>query len=284
MSNFIMAAAQQFPPATGGNEVFDINVSGTTYRVHKFTSSGTFTVYKNLTCEYLIVAGGGSPAVGWDVSAAMVGGAGAGGVLQGSSSFSAGNFTVLIGAGGSAMSNTTGYTLGNNGENSSISSIATAIGGGTSGTSGGSGGGGTHRQITFSQNPSPGGSGTVGQGFNGGSSSTWSGGQFEWRGGGGGGANAAGSNGVLGGAAGSGGVGIQSSIDGTSKYYAGGGGGGSAAPAGVGSGGLGGGGNGSFGGPGVSGSPNTGGGGGGGVTSRTGSAGGSGIVIIRYPI
>lgn len=283
MINFMLGAAQQLP-ATGGNQVYTIKVAGVTYAVHKFTSSGTFTVHKNLTCEYLIVAGGGSPAVGWDVAYAMVGGAGAGGVLQGSSSFSAGNFTVLIGAGGSAMSNTTGYTLGNNGENSSISSIATAIGGGTSGTSGGSGGGGTHQHITASQNPSPGGSGTVGQGFNGGSSSTWSSSVFQWRGGGGGGANAAGSNGVLGGAAGSGGVGIQSSIDGTSKYYAGGGGGGSASVAGVGSGGLGGGGNGSYSGPGVSGSPNTGGGGGGGATSRTGSAGGSGIIIIRYLI
>jgi hypothetical protein len=85
----------------------------------------------------------------------------------------------------------------------------------------------------------------------------------------------------------SGGInGLQSSIDGTMKYYAGGGG------RANGAGGLGGGGNGGTGWNGNPGAANTGGGGGGGQRERTGTstysklggAGGSGIVIIRYQI
>jgi hypothetical protein len=43
--------------ATGGDEVFDIDVSGTTYRVHKFTTVGTstLTVLKGGQVEYLLV-------------------------------------------------------------------------------------------------------------------------------------------------------------------------------------------------------------------------------------
>ena len=84
---------------------------------------------------------------------------------------------------------------------------------------------------------------------------------------------------------GAGGNGLQSSISGTSTYYAGGGGGGSYATT-PGIGGLGGGGAGVTGGSivGTSGTGNTGGGGGG--TDYPGGnsgAGGSGVVIIRYP-
>jgi len=300
MINFISGASQQLP-AQGGNQVYTIKVSGVTYAVHKFTSSGTFTAHKNLTCDYLVVAGGGSAAAGWDDQQvngilspnSAIGGAGAGGVIQASSSFSVGNFTVLVGAGGSSVSTNFNYVLGNNGSDSSIQTIASASGGGTSGTSGASGGGGTHRTTTSIVNPSPGGSGIVGQGFNGGTSSNWGAGTAFWRGGGGGGSNGVGGNGVYGGNAGSGGVGIQSSIDGVSKYYAGGGGGAARQNGRGGAGGLGGGGAGfaaTLGcigcpppGPGANGSQNTGGGAGGG-TSRTGASGGSGIVIIRYPI
>jgi hypothetical protein len=79
-------------------------------------------------------------------------------------------------------------------------------------------------------------------------------------------------------------VGTQSSISGTATYYAGGGGGGGGNIS-AGLGGLGGGGNGEAYGsrvP-VSGTPNTGGGGGGSWENATQGAGGSGIVIIRYP-
>jgi hypothetical protein len=51
--------------ATGGT-VYDVDVDGTTYRVHVFTTTGssTFTVTRAGTVEYLIVAGGGGGAGG----------------------------------------------------------------------------------------------------------------------------------------------------------------------------------------------------------------------------
>lgn len=78
--------------------------------------------------------------------------------------------------------------------------------------------------------------------------------------------------------------GLQSSIDGTIKYYAGGGGAGGGSP-----GGLGGGGSGGVGWSGNQGTPNTGGGGGGGQRdssgfSKSGGVGAAGIVIVRYQI
>jgi hypothetical protein len=104
-------------------------------------------------------------------------------------------------------------------------------------------------------------------------------------GGGGGGAGAAAANSI-------GGIGLQTSITGTSIYYAGGGGGGSALSGGSGSaGGLGGGGTGgsynftaSQTGPGAgqNGTTNTGGGAGGG-TGGQGGTGGSGVFILSVP-
>jgi hypothetical protein len=84
----------------------------------------------------------------------------------------------------------------------------------------------------------------------------------------------------LGGTTAIGGAGIASSISGTVTAYAGGGGGmaNSATAGGVGGGGTGGGA-----GSAVAGTANTGGGGGGGYSTSLGAAGGSGIVILRYP-
>lgn len=141
------------------------------------------------------------------------------------------------------------------------------------GVAGASGGGGATNAA--------GASGIAGIGNAGGTSSV------QFAGGGGGGAGGAGSN-TVGTAAGNGGVGLQSSITGTATYYSGGGGGGSYGANGNarGTGGLGGGGNGNSGsGNGTAGTTNTGGGGGGGgYSSLTGYAGGSGIVILRYPL
>jgi len=56
-------------PATGvvatGGTVYDVDVEGTTYRVHVFTTTGnsSFTVSQNGPVEYLIVGGGGSAAM-----------------------------------------------------------------------------------------------------------------------------------------------------------------------------------------------------------------------------
>ena len=123
------------------------------YRYHKFTSSGTFTNTTSLSVDYLAVAGGAGGG-----RSGFGGGGGAGGLLQSTTSLTAQNYSIVIGAGGSAYSNganTTGLGI-------------TAVGGGrgetyaSNGTDGGSGGGGGG-DITTS-----GGAGTTGQGNDGG--------------------------------------------------------------------------------------------------------------------
>jgi hypothetical protein len=228
--------------------------------------------------DYLIAAGGGGG--GGNNSGA---GGGAGGLITSSGlSVSPGtSYTVTIGAGGTSTPT--------NGTNSSFGG-QTAVGGGlgasnsggpTSPGSGGSGGGANY-------NGGGGGLGTAGQGNNGGSAVT---GATNYPGSGGGGAGAVGSN-ASGSVAGAGGIGLASTISGSSVYYAGGGGGSTQSGGTGGAGGLGGGGAGS---PatssnnGESGTVNTGGGGGAGGYGRSGvnvtgtnGAGGSGVVIIRY--
>lgn len=250
-------AAEGAGYATGGYVTSD-----ETYYYHTFTSSGTFTPQKSLSCDYLVVAGGGG---GNSCQAGITdsGGGGAGGLrstvtatggggsLESPLSLTAQAYTVTIGAGGSSNSN---------GSNSIFATI-TSTGGGRGGNisngpgNGGSGGGHGYDGV--------GGTGTSGQGFNGG--------QYA-----GGGAGAAAANGQS-----PGGIGVATIISGTSTYYAGGGG----AASGSQLGGTGGGGNGNNNGVGQTGTANTGGGGGGSrAVSGTfgGSTGGSGIVIVRY--
>ncbi len=270
------------PAPTGGT----ITTSGS-YRIHTFTSSGTFTVSEPIVAQYLVVAGGGSGGFGAP-SGNEAGGGGAGGYRSsvtgemsggGSSaesplSLTAGNYTVTVGGGGAGV-----FGGRNNGNNSTFHTI-TSTGGGAggannNGNSGGSGGGGSHPATN-------GGSGTSGQGYPGGTPPVNS------SAGGGGGAGAAGANGRHSGAgnvAAVGGIGVQSSITGTATYYAGGGGGGNPGTANYG--GLGGGGNGQGSqGSLTDGGNNTGGGGGGIISgsSTAGASGGSGIVIIRYQV
>ena len=248
------------------------------YKVHTFTSSGTFTLNSGPFSgdfEYLVIAGAGGGGSG------TAGGGGAGGYLTSSSvTLSGATYPVVIGAGGAG-----GASADNNGVQGSTSSFnSTApIGGGyggqesTSGGAGGSGGG------CGGVAANGGGSGTAGQGHDGGNSSGYSGPGFGSGGGGGSsavGANASGSTG------GAGGAGTASSITGSSVTRAGGGGGGSRSSGAAGAGGSGGGGAGGAGGSnsGTAGTTNTGSGGGGGADSsgNTGGNGGSGIVIIRY--
>ena len=232
--------------------------------------------------DYLVVAGGGAGGGG---AAYGGGGGGAGGLLQGITPITArSSLTVTVGAGGTAVS----CTSGNNGNNSVFGNI-TAVGGGGGnygygvGACGGSGGG----NGSDYRNPGPGtgvfSQPVAGQGNQGG-------GQIGSPGGGGG----AGMAGICGRSphvAGSGGAGVASAIGGVLSTYAGGGGG--AADYNACSipilGGAGGGGNGAYsstGGQNTAGSPNTGGGGGAANNvncKRIASNGGSGIVIISYP-
>src|SRR5210317_666931 len=78
------------------------------YRVHTFTSSGTWTVNETLTgVDWLVVAGGGGGGGG----GAAGGGGGAGGMIeQTGQTVSAQSYTVTVGAGG-------GYNSGGEGSN-----------------------------------------------------------------------------------------------------------------------------------------------------------------------
>ena len=282
--------------ATGGT----ITTVCTNYKVHTFTSDGTFCVSAGVgplaAADYLVIAGGGATGI-----SNHGGGAGAGGYRESkcatvsgcwtasplasatSLSISPGPYSVTVGGGAAA---------GSNGSDSVFSTITSAGGGkansGLNGSAGGSGGGG------YSETPgtTTGGAGNTPpvsppQGNAGGNGNT----SPNTGTGGGGGAGAVGSNGS-GNTGGNGGTGVASSIDGTPTTRAGGGGGGTELGT-NGSGGAGGGGNAGPGpssaaGIGSAGTANTGGGGGGGTRGSgssgdyAGGAGGSGVVIIRY--
>lgn len=290
----------------GGTTVFSNTPTGGTittsggYRIHSFTSNGTFSVPSSFlgTIDVLVVGGGGGG--GSD----MGGGGGGGGVIYntGFSVTPGSSIAVTVGAGGAGGLNGTNQIRGGNGGNSIFSSL-TAIGGGGGASDhdfgdaasvGGSGGGASGRNNNAA-------AGTPGQGFNGSASAG------SWYPGGGGGAGGAGGTNPA-----NGGAGISNSILGTA-YFWGAGGGGAGYTNIAGNGGVGGGGGGSpkvsgaglagTGGlnpgsdgnvgllgqqtnvPGGNGAPNTGAGGGGGAhydNGNHGGAGGSGIVVVRY--
>jgi hypothetical protein len=277
----------------GGNEPYDpfIRATGGTittngdYKIHTFDTVGTssFDILQlgtviNNSIEYLVVAGGG--AGGFQTNGQGRGG-GAGGLLSGSyTPLSTGSNSIIVGAGGVG---TTVFNCPDSGSNSSaLGFLAYGGGSGRGGntcTGNRNGGSGAGNGITLD----------AAQGFDGGTTNVP----------GGGGAGQVGQDGSSSTPlyAGNGGNGKQSSITGTSTYYAGGGGGG-----GVGgdfqdrlpgTGGLGGGGNG--GGPGGTGAQRSGkdatyyGSGGGGAGDIRGAVettysgdGAQGVVILRY--
>ena len=285
--------------ATGG-----VVSSDGTYWYHTFPFSGTFTPTQSLTADYLVIAGGGGGgSLGGGGGAggvrSTVGATGGGGSLESALSLTANTaYTVTVGAGGASGSS---GGAGVEGGNSVFSTITSTGGGrgagdGVSATTGGSGGGGgnspTSAGAAATASPVQ---GFAGGGYGGGGGS----------GSGGGGAGAAGGPGAVMStqvaAGGNGGIGVLISAfanatqTGVNTYYAGGGGGGGrkdsvGGDALGGTGGTGGGGRGgstSDSTPSTAGTANTGGGGGGGGYGnayRSGSAGGSGLVIIRYAI
>jgi hypothetical protein len=299
--------APPYVAATGGT----ITTSGD-FKIHTFTSSGTFTVTNagqasgSNSVDYLVVAGGASGG-GYDNYAAS--GGGAGGMrysfpnpATGGLAVTAQAYPVTVGAGGTHPLNQ--HYAGGNGANSVFSSITSTGGGGGGGYTnigppdnfpnyiakdGGSGGGAAVPQTYGSTNSDIGDGNTPpvspSQGNNGGNST----GNPVFLGGGGGGHNAVGANAPpSAGTAGAGGAGTALTITGSSVTYAGGGGGGANAGT-VGSGGAGGGGAGGGTASNIqatAGTANTGGAGGGGGNNPTptslGGAGGSGIVVIRY--
>jgi len=274
-------------------------ISGTDYRVITWHSSGELFVNgAPLTgVEYLVIGGGGG---GGGIGApGRGGGGGAGGFVTNLSVLPlvlvGGSYLTVIGAGGATS--TTLAVPGSNGQNSSFHTI-TANGGGGGGSRGtsatpaehnganGASGGGASNGVAGITGV--GGTGIAGQGFAGGAGAPLgiSGGE-PYPSGGGGGASQVGVTPVAGGRAGNGGNGLTTTIRGTTETFAGGGGAGdrglSAGRSGFG--GAGGGGNGA-----VSdvastaGTANTGGGGGGASDTQIGASGGSGIIVVRFPL
>jgi len=243
--------------ATGGTVS---NIAG--YRVHTFTSSGSFTVTGGVgTVEYLVVAGGGGAGFKESYGHNYIGAGGAGGFRTGTgfAVTSGTTYTVTVGAGGGAGNGSGGYGAGQQGQNSVFSTISATGGGGggkgSVGQAGGSGGGGGGNSSTGLA----GGAGNLGgytpvEGYAGGT------GSYNAGGGGGGGAGGAGTNAP----AGTGGPGVSSSITGTAITYAQGGYGSAGAGNGLTNRGNGGNCSSEF------------------ATSGGGGSGGSGIVIIRY--
>jgi hypothetical protein len=219
-----------------------------------------------ISTDYLIVAGGAGGGSGNGSGVSYGGGGGGGGMQSATTILDSGTqYNITVGGAGA------GGAQGANGSNSIISGTGlslTSIGGGGGagyptgpGRSGGSGGGGA-----FSRAP---GAGTPGQGNAGGAAGTGANGNVSSGGGGGGGAGGAGGN--PGTASVPGGIGRQWSVNGS--YYGGGGGARFAGTNPAGGGGT----------AGSLGVTNTGGGGGQGAGYSGGKAGGSGIVIVRYP-
>ena len=298
--------------ATGGT-VTDIEQDGQLFRVHTFTSSGTFEVTRGGVVDCLIVAGGGGGGGSWRHSGD--GGGGAGGVLEGNINVSPRQYQVVVGSGGEGGNQTFGsdrpegeggYYRAMPGGPSQFGENLIADGGGYGGSrlnnstadargeDGGSGGG----AGKGSSHTNVGGTGSPGQGHDGGATLGQSSVASDRAGAGGGGASDPGGDGDTN-AAGNGGDGVSSTITGQLVYYGGGGGGGHASSVTsnddprLGSGGLGGGGQGNagnFDSVSVShGAANTGGGGGGAggdhqQDGNHGGNGGTGIVIVRYRI
>lgn len=259
------ALPQAFIVATGGTITTDGN-----YKVHTFTSSGTFQITAGSgTVESLVVAGGGG---GGNASA---GGGGAGGLIYTTpgATYGTGSYTVTVGAGGAGAS---GGNNGSNGGNSVFDTITATGGGGggnnaVAGSNGGSGGGGggtSGGQV--------GGTGVGGQGFAGGTGVDVT----NSSGGGGGGCGSVGGNAAAA-VGGNGGTGCSNSITGSAVFYASGGGGSNSLST-QGTASAGGGANGAASAANNA-TANTGGGGGGrGDGAGTSGAGGSGVVILRY--
>ena len=305
----------EFIVATGGT----ITTSGN-FKIHTFTGPGALCVSSAGNCagsntvSYVTVAGGGGG--GYNRS----GGGGGGGYRESKAStdsytasplnatsgptynlpVSVQSYPVTVGGGGAASPSTS--NPGSSGVASSFSTITSAGGGGggdgntdgqpiTGGLAGGSGGGGG--ACSGPTTPRVGGAGNTPnvsppQGNNGGTVGPTV--SVTCSGAGGGGAGAVGANGTNN-TGGAGGVGVQTQANpavGSPSGFFGGGGGGGGKPCGGPSapGGFGGGAGGSYGQNAIAaGTVNTGGGGGGtGPTSEPirSTAGGSGIVIIRY--
>jgi len=281
---------------------FTINASDSVNPVVPRTFSITSRIPAPTTFDALVVAGGGGGGGGY-----YGGGGGAGGVRQLTGiSLTSSQCALAIGSGGA------GGTFGLAGTSGQNSSLAITSGttysasgggggagtqgnsGGTSALTGGSGGGGSLYKVYASGAAGNAGGYSPVEGYAGGTGSGYPN-DTNTNGGGAGGGGAGGVGESVVGAAnrgGQGGIGIYSSITGSSVGYGGGGGGGvwqGAQESGAGAAYGGGRGAQNTNGGGFAGTANTGGGGGAASgdnnpgSSGLGGAGGSGVIIIAYP-
>ena len=285
------------------------------YRIHRFNSSGTFTISSYLgdsvTVDYLLVGGGGGG--GMD----MGGGGGGGGAVAGSTVLGTGANIITVGGGGAG--GPAGSTNGQPGGHQFT--ISATNGGNTTalGLTANGGGFGASSYYGYTPNygtPGNGGCGGGPSGYSDGGTRAGGTGNQGYNGGGGGGQYYSGGGGGMGGVGASstgqpnGGAGKLITTLGRPFYWGGGGGGASYSLGTGGNGGIGGGGGGALGTttggqsavsggqvggggspgtwantPGGNGGTNSGGGGGGGShynANNKGGDGGSGIFIIRY--
>jgi hypothetical protein len=267
-------AAAPAPKATGG----DVITTDGTYWYHAFKTTGLFDVKTPITADYLVVAGGGGGGANGNDRGS--GGGGAGGYRTATAqSLVVQSYPVVIGAGGVAQNIQGAGTKGGNSSFNGMSSTGGGFGtnGAETGGTGGSGGGSSNGGNGAAGNAT-GGAGNEGgytpvEGYAGGNSIKNNDG---YNGGGGGGAGGPGANAsAYSSSDTAGGVGVApgstwASATGTgiSGYYAAGGAGAgatrtgnrTAAPA------------------------NTGNGGAGNAQAYRAGFGGSGVVIVRYPV
>ena len=233
------------PIGSGGTES-TVNISGTNYRLHAFTSTGssTFTLNSDATVAVLLVAGGGAGGYSYGDQDTGKGGGGAGQVLVRTGyALTAGSYSLSVGDGGAGRTgNNTSPPKAPNGGNTTGFSVTANGGGGGGGSDdqnagpaqGGSGGGGGSRNGTTSYNNGASSNKTTPASWTSyGNAGGNAGGGGPNGGGGGGGAGGAGSNGdtLGGGRGGVGGAGVDLSATfgttyGESGWFGGGGGGG----------------------------------------------------------
>ena len=126
----IISLPTGFAATTTGTVTVTTNGTNTVYT---FTGSGTLVPVIGFSANYLVVAGGGSGGAG------IGAGGGAGGFLTGTTSLTTGTtYTITVGNGGSAVTDSSGLGVaGNSGNNSLISgsgfTTITAIAGGGGG-------------------------------------------------------------------------------------------------------------------------------------------------------
>ena len=267
--------------ATGGQSTATATISGSTYTILTFNSTGTLTVTTAGFFEYLAIGGGSGNAYFNDPSVGG-GGGGAGQVVFGSVYLSA-NQTITIGAGSAGIQTTTKFNQASPTTIAATSPFQQNALGGTYGidlakqTSAyvGGGAGGNQNGVSFAITES------LALGYRGGAATANGGG-----GGGGGQSGRGGDGGATSGGVGGTGVDISTFIGGSASYRATGGGGGGSASGGAGGNSSASSNAGSTTSTANSAAANSGSGGGSGYGSSTitGGAGGSGVCFIRFKV